>query len=43
LDKNPKRRLDSAKIMKHEFFKGINWEDLYKKNVTPPYVPRLKS
>ena len=29
--------------MKHDFFKGIDWEDLYYRNLTPPYLPKLKS
>lgn len=45
LDKNPKTRLGAGgvtEVMHHEFFKGIDWPELLKKNVSPPYVPKLK-
>lgn len=45
-DKNPNTRLGSngvEEIMSHEFFKGINWDALYKKEINPPYMPKLKS
>mmetsp|Transcript_13376 Transcript_13376/g.13296 ORF Transcript_13376/g.13296 Transcript_13376/m.13296 type:complete len:86 (+) Transcript_13376:539-796(+) len=29
--------------MSHPFFKDINWEKLYNKKVTPPYLPKIKS
>lgn len=46
LDKNPETRLGAKgakEIMEQEFFKGINWEDLYNKKLDPPYKPKLKS
>jgi serine/threonine protein kinase len=39
---NPKKRLGATgidEIMKHEFFEGINWDDVYKSLLMPPYVP----
>ena len=29
--------------MNHPFLETINWEDLYNKNVKPPYIPKVKS
>jgi len=37
-----KRMADSEEIKKHPFFKGIDWELLFTKNVTPPYKPPVK-
>ena len=28
-------------IKEHKFFEGINWDDIWNKNVTPPFVPEL--
>lgn len=39
LCRDPKKRIgvyDKKEIMKHEFFKGINWESLAKKDIQPP-------
>ncbi len=30
-------------ITGHRFFKGVNWEDLLSKKITPPYIPKVKS
>ena len=43
---NPKKRLGYGKngvnqIKKHDYFKGINWEDVYKKQIKPPFVPHI--
>lgn len=44
LEKDPLKRLsDPADIKKHPFFKGIDWEKLYAKQVKPPYIPPVKS
>lgn len=49
LNKNPTERLGSnselgvLEIQSHPFFKAIDWEQLYAKQITPPYKPLLKS
>jgi len=44
LAKNPQDRLsDPEKIKAHPFFKGIDWDKLYRKQVKPPYIPPVKS
>jgi len=45
LIKNPDRRLgstnDAEELMEHPFFAVINWSDLKKKRLTPPFKPEL--
>lgn len=46
LVRNPDKRLGAwgvEEILTHPFFKGINWEKLFNKEITPPYMPKLKS
>jgi serine/threonine protein kinase len=44
LAKKPRKRLSSAKeIMKHPFFKNINWDAMIKREVQPPFVPVLQN
>ena len=46
LEANPDKRLGSSgvsEIKKHPFFKGINWSDIYTKQVRPPFVPLVRS
>jgi serine/threonine protein kinase len=46
LNRNPKHRLGSAgdakELKKHPFFADVDWEQLTKKNVVPPFKPKLK-
>jgi protein-serine/threonine kinase len=34
-------RLDAEEIKSHEWFKGINWDDVKEKKIDPPFMPRL--
>lgn len=46
LAREPEERIGYHKgaeeIMNHEFFKTVNWEALYGKEVTPPFKPVIK-
>jgi protein-serine/threonine kinase len=46
LNRNPKHRLgatrDAEELKAHPFFADIDWEALSKKNVVPPFKPKLK-
>ena len=46
LVRTPEQRLGYHKgaeeIMDHEFFNSIDWDVLYKKEVTPPFRPTIK-
>jgi len=33
----------SEEIKQHPFFKGVNWNDAWKKKIKPPFIPRLKN
>jgi protein-serine/threonine kinase len=47
LNRNPKHRLgangDAEELKAHPFFADVDWEQLAKKNVVPPFKPKLKS
>ncbi|ODH53486.1 AGC/AKT protein kinase [Paracoccidioides brasiliensis] len=47
LNRNPRHRLgasdDARELMAHPFFHDVDWEALGKKNVAPPFKPKLKS
>ncbi|KAK9457255.1 hypothetical protein V1511DRAFT_508698 [Dipodascopsis uninucleata] len=48
LIRDPKRRLgggpdDALEVMAHPYFENINWDDIYEKRLTPPYVPTIDS
>ncbi|KAI9673176.1 MAG: hypothetical protein M1817_003038 [Caeruleum heppii] len=47
LNRNPRHRLgaidDAEELKSHAFFSDINWEALGKKDVIPPFKPKLKS
>ena len=46
LNRNPKHRLgatrDAQELKEHPFFADIDWDALSKKNVVPPFKPKLK-
>ncbi|KAH7819187.1 putative serine/threonine kinase [Monocercomonoides exilis] len=48
LDRDPQRRLgggirDAADVKAHPFFASIDWEALFHKQITPPFIPKSKS
>lgn len=48
LTRDPTRRLgagpnDAEEVKAHPFFRGVNWDDLLHKRVTPPFLPTLKN
>ncbi|WEW55034.1 Serine/threonine-protein kinase [Emydomyces testavorans] len=47
LNRNPKHRLgakdDARELMAHPFFHDIHWDAMSRKNVIPPFKPKLKS
>jgi len=44
LQRDPDKRLtDPAKIKEHPFFATIDWELLLQKEITPPFIPPVKS
>lgn len=36
LSKRPDKRITIDKLKQHDFFKGLDWEKLAKKELTPP-------
>ncbi|XP_055083073.1 RAC-gamma serine/threonine-protein kinase isoform X2 [Periophthalmus magnuspinnatus] len=48
LIKDPNKRLgggpdDAKEIMRHNFFTGIDWQDVYDKKLVPPFKPQVTS
>ncbi|KAJ3361552.1 Serine/threonine kinase [Allomyces arbusculus] len=48
LTKDPSQRLgataaDAEDIKRHAFFRGVDWDALARKQIAPPFVPRLTS
>lgn len=47
LNRNPKHRLgangDAKELMEHAFFNDVDWEALNRKEVIPPFKPKLAS
>ncbi|KAL0090479.1 hypothetical protein J3Q64DRAFT_1696847 [Phycomyces blakesleeanus] len=46
LNRDPEKRLgagpnDAADIRAHPFYRGVNWDDLLHKRVTPPFYPSI--
>jgi len=43
LDRSPTTRLsDPSQVKAHAFFKSIDWEKLFHKEITPPFIPKVK-
>jgi serine/threonine protein kinase len=41
LQTDPSKRLSSAEgVKKHEWFEGYDWEEIYKKGLKPPFIPK---
>ena len=45
--KDPRKRLgggpdDAESVRRHVFFKSIHWDDLLRKNIPAPFVPKVK-
>jgi len=38
LSKRPEKRITIEKCKSHDFFKGLDWEKLYKKEIAPPIM-----
>ena len=48
LVKDPRQRMgggptDAEEVKAHKFFRTINWDDLLRKNIPTPFVPRISS
>jgi len=44
LVRDPEKRLtDPLKLKAHAFFRGLDWDSLVRKEVTPPYIPPVKN
>uniref|UniRef100_A0A3Q1I3A7 non-specific serine/threonine protein kinase n=1 Tax=Anabas testudineus TaxID=64144 RepID=A0A3Q1I3A7_ANATE len=48
LIKDPNKRLgggpdDAKEIMRHSFFSGVEWQDVYDKKLIPPFKPQVTS
>jgi len=44
LERDPNKRLsDPAAIKAHPYFKGLDWDQLLRKEITPPFIPPVKS
>jgi len=44
LERDPTKRLsDPPAIKAHPYFKGMDWEKLLRKEITPPFIPPVKN
>ena len=41
LNRSVKKRLAVDKIKKHQFFRGVNWDKVAKKQLIPPHKPQV--
>jgi len=43
LERSPQKRLQEPKLIKqHPYFKGVDWDAIERKEVSPPFVPNVK-
>ena len=42
LQRDPNNRLNIHQIKAHPFFQSIDWDDLFARKVTPPYIPNVR-
>jgi serine/threonine protein kinase len=47
LERDEKKRLgclskDASEIKNHRFFAGIDWDKLYRRQITPPFIPQIQ-
>lgn len=42
LNREPARRGTVSSLKNHEWFSTMNWEDLYYRNIKPPYTPTVE-
>jgi hypothetical protein len=40
--KNPKSRISVLDAKRHPFFKGLDWNKLYRKEILPPVMLRME-
>jgi len=43
LHKSPQKRIQCADIKKHSFFRNIEWDKCYRKQIEPPFKPQVLS
>jgi len=44
LDRNPSTRMQDADAIKaHPYFKGLDWDKMYRREIPPPYIPSVSS
>jgi len=44
LDRNPASRMQDPEAIKaHPYFKGIEWDKLFRREIPPPYIPAVSS
>jgi protein kinase A len=41
LAKNPRDRIKPENIPLHPFFKGVNFEEIFKRKIAAPFVPKI--
>lgn len=43
LNFTPSKRIRFKEIIKHPFFKGVNWDDYLNLKIVPPFIPSIKN